>query len=226
MGLSSFLEMEDLRVRRGAAALPEIEISHEGELIRASRYSELISVAFSGSTGKSRVVAFTSPDRGAGVSFVSSGVAGELAQTLQGSVLLIEAAILEAFMSEGHRDVLAVLNANRDGNLSTVKAPAFRATKRMYATPPVRSMVEVVDILRSEFRYIVVDTPSLSKSDVALRHASIFDAIALVAQAGKTGKSAIGITCRRLQTAKGNVAGLICNKREYPIPSWLYKRLY
>jgi uncharacterized protein involved in exopolysaccharide biosynthesis len=226
MGVSNILEMEGLRVQPGAAVLPEIELSHEGELIRVSRYSELISVAFSGSTGKPRVVAFTSPEPGTGVSFVSSGVARELAQTLQGSVLLVEAGILEAFMSEGHRDVLAVLNANRDGNLSTVKAPAFRAKKKMYAAPPARSMVEVLDILRCEFRYIVVDTPSLPKSDLALRHASIFDAIALVVQAGKTGKSAIGITCRRLQTAKGNLVGLICNKRKYPIPSWLYKRLY
>ena len=70
----------------------------------AGRYAELMRVAFlTHQTGQHRVVLFTAPASGAGVSFVSSAAANELSTLVSGSILVVEAALLDRLSLRSHR---------------------------------------------------------------------------------------------------------------------------
>lgn len=191
----------------------------------ASRFAELIPAAFSLSpTEPARIVMFTAPASGAGVSYISSTVAHELARSSTGSVLLIEAQLLDVLRGEGLQSVKAILESARQGTLAQVTAQTVSIRTALYPATR-RSMAELFDILRSEFNHIIVDAPALSSSEVVVRYAAGVDAIVLVVEAGRIKSNAIAVACRRLQMAKGKVVGLVCNKRRYILPKWLYKRV-
>jgi Mrp family chromosome partitioning ATPase len=190
-----------------------------------SRFAELIPAAFSMSLAEpARVVVFTSPAAGAGVSYISSSVAQELARSSSGSVLLIEAHLLEALRSETLQSLKAILNSAKQQQLAQVTDQTVSIRAALYPAAR-RSIAELVGILRSEFNHIIVDAPALSGSDIALRYAAGVDAVVLVVEAGRTKVSAIAVASRRIQMAKGKVVGLVCNKRRYILPKWLFKRL-
>lgn len=190
-----------------------------------SRFAELIPAAFSLSPAEpARIVVFTSPAPGAGVSYISGTLAHELARSSSGSVLLIEADLLEMLRGEPAQSVKDILHSSKQGHLARVTAETVTSRAALYPAAR-RSMAELFDILRCEFNHIIVDAPAVSSSNIVLRYAASVDAIVLVVEAGHIKSNAIAVACRRIQMAKGTVVGLVCNKRRYLLPKWLYNRL-
>jgi protein-tyrosine kinase len=79
--------------------------------------------------------------------------------------------------------------------------------------------------LCAEFDYVLVDAPALSKSAQALRLGKMADGVVLVLAANETRREAARRAKESLQQAGIKVLGAVLNRRTYPIPEALYKRL-
>jgi len=55
--------------------------------------------------------------------------------------------------------------------------------------------------------------------------ASSVDGVVVVVEAGQSRREEITNAQRTIEQAGGKFLGFVLNKRRYPVPEWLYKRL-
>jgi Mrp family chromosome partitioning ATPase len=79
--------------------------------------------------------------------------------------------------------------------------------------------------LRSEFDFILIDSPPLSESDESLTLCPIVDGVVVVVEAERTRSQVVASTKNRITQQGGSILGLVFNKQRYYIPEWIYKRL-
>jgi Mrp family chromosome partitioning ATPase len=79
--------------------------------------------------------------------------------------------------------------------------------------------------LRSEFTFVIVDAPPLSRYGDAIAIGQLTDGLVLVLEAGSTRREAAQTVVADLRSARVPILGAVLNKRTYPIPEILYKRL-
>ncbi len=72
---------------------------------------------------------------------------------------------------------------------------------------------------------VIVDTAPVLVDTTAAAVASQCDGAILVVHAEQTRRKAAQEAQARLQQAGANVLGAVLNKRQFPIPEFLYKRL-
>jgi Mrp family chromosome partitioning ATPase len=85
--------------------------------------------------------------------------------------------------------------------------------------------LDSIDALRVSFDNILVDCRSLKDSaDVGVLASSV-DGVVVVVDAGESRRDEILNAQRTIETAGGNFLGFVMNKRKYPVPEWLYRRL-
>jgi Mrp family chromosome partitioning ATPase len=85
--------------------------------------------------------------------------------------------------------------------------------------------LDSVDALRVSFDNILIDCRSLKDSaDAAVLAASV-DGVVIVVDAGESRRNEILNAQRTIETAGGKFLGFVMNKRKYPVPEWLYRRL-
>ena len=82
-----------------------------------------------------------------------------------------------------------------------------------------------IEALRLTFPNILIDCRSLKVSAEAAVLAASVDGVVVVVEAGRTRRDEIRNAQRTIEMAQGNFLGTILNKRRYPVPEWLYKRL-
>src|SRR5437667_2927847 len=85
--------------------------------------------------------------------------------------------------------------------------------------------LDSVDALRVSFDNILIDCRSLATSAEAAVLASLVDGIVVVVEAGQSRRHEILNAQRTIENAGGNFLGFVLNKRRYPVPEWLYRRL-
>jgi len=85
--------------------------------------------------------------------------------------------------------------------------------------------LDSVDALRVSFDNILIDCRSLTASSDAAVLASSVDGIVIVVEAGQARRDEIVNAQRAIATAGGKFLGFVLNKRRYPVPEWLYRRL-
>jgi protein-tyrosine kinase len=79
--------------------------------------------------------------------------------------------------------------------------------------------------LRQQFDFILIDSPPVTRSAVGLALVHKVDGVLLVVEAEKTSWSIARHVKNRIIQAQGNILGVILNKRQYYIPSFIYKWL-
>jgi hypothetical protein len=79
--------------------------------------------------------------------------------------------------------------------------------------------------LRTRYSYVLVDCPSLKESTDVLGLTTIADGVLLVIEANKTTKSQIALLERMIEGANGKVLGHVLNKRTYPIPDRVHRKM-
>jgi Mrp family chromosome partitioning ATPase len=79
--------------------------------------------------------------------------------------------------------------------------------------------------LRFVFDFILLDCPSLKASGDAALFAEAANAVIVVVEADRTRKEQVSNTIQTIEMAKGNLIGCVLNKRQYPVPEWLYQRI-
>ena len=81
------------------------------------------------------------------------------------------------------------------------------------------------DQLRQEFRYVLIDCPSLKDSHDAITLAPLVDGVVLVVEANRTRKDQILYAERAIEAGRGRLLGHVLNRRSYVVPDWLHRRM-
>src|SRR5256714_654729 len=85
--------------------------------------------------------------------------------------------------------------------------------------------LDSIDALRVSFDNLLIDCRSLKDSADAAVLASSVDGVVVVVNAGESRRDETFNAQRTIKTAGGNFLGFVMNKRKYPVPEWLYRRL-
>jgi hypothetical protein len=198
-------------------------------------YTDLIRTVFQAvdEYGKvrNRVVAFTSPTPGEGVTSVVNTLAKEIATQTQKRVLAVDSLGLHNILVPDPQQIARQCFETQIDNLLTMPAgvngpagqrPSLKSTLWL-GDPEYR--LSCIKALRWNFDYILIDCPSLKVSSDAAMLAPIVDGVAVVVEAGRTRREEIHRAKTVIEQTGGEFLGFVLNQRRYPIPGWLYRRL-
>jgi len=191
-------------------------------------------------------IAFTSASAGEGVSHVTQLFAVEMARHTGRRTLIISAERLQQLGVEDYLQMpwnchptnvenLWMLPAKKsrrnNGTATSDDDKILQLPKRSFLVRVAKQQEEIdtglnsVDALRVSFDNILIDCRSLTVSSDAAVLASSVDGIVVVVEAGRARRDEILNAQRTIETAGGKFLGFVLNKRQYPVPEWLYKRL-
>jgi Mrp family chromosome partitioning ATPase len=204
---------------------------------KAGFYLDLIRTVFQAidDQGKlsHRVVAITSATPGEGVSHVVDILAEELATQTQNRVLRVDATSLKSIQATDPNKIWLQCEETEIENLLTLSAaetaPAMRVigAERTVggweSAPEYRA--ECLKALRWNFDYVLIDCPATSVSSEAAMLAPLVDGVCVVVKAAQTRRGQVQHCQQEIENAGGSFLGFILNRRKYPVPNWLYRRL-
>jgi capsular exopolysaccharide synthesis family protein len=185
-----------------------------------------------------KVVMFAATESGNGCSRICAITAQLLAENVSGSVCLLDVnfrtpslpglfagtnhygladslrqeAAIRDFAKQTDRENLWLLSSGRGGPDSLSLLSGERMKDRMAE-------------LRSEFSFVLLDAPPLNTWADALLLGRLVDGVVLVLQANATRREVALRIAESLRAAKIQVLAAVLNKRTFPIPSALYRRL-
>ena len=178
------------------------------------------------------LLAITSCEIGSGVSTIASSVAAALARDGVKVLLVrtsggLNGALADKAHSNGHRargerGIEAGAKVTAEGvGLHTLDVSSLEHGS-------LSSVDELLWQLRSgaqDFEFVILDLPEISGMDSTTRLAALSDGVLLVVQADNTRWQAVDRAKQILVKAQANVLGTVINRRQFPIPEWLYARL-
>jgi len=185
-------------------------------------------------------IAFTSASGHEGVSHVTQLFAVEMARYTGRRTLVISA---ERLQTLGVEDYMQMPWNCHPTNIENLWMLPTNRSRRVHAGDdqnlPKRSHLmrigkqdeekdtglDSVDALRVSFDNILIDCGSLHESADAAVLASSVDGVVVVVEAGRSRRDQIVNAQRTVEQAGGNFLGFVLNKRRYPVPEWLYRRL-
>ena len=188
-------------------------------------------------------IAFTSASTGEGVSHVTQLFAVELARHTGRRTLIVNAERLQSLGVEDYLRMpwnchptnvenLWILPAKQTGNgAEGVEESSTELPQRSFLVRVNKEGEEIdtgldsVDAMRVAFDNILIDCRSLRVSSEAAMLSSSLDGVAVVVEAGQTRRDEILNAQRTIENAGGKFLGFVLNKRRYPVPEWLYRRL-
>jgi succinoglycan biosynthesis transport protein ExoP len=185
-----------------------------------------------------RVVVFAGITQGNGCSRVCSSAARTLAKNVTGSVCLVDAnlrspSLADSFRVPNHhgftdalRGVDAVRTfAQRIGPDNLWLLSSGSSLGDPFSLLNSIRVKERFSELRSEFDYILVDAPPLTNYVDAIALGQLSDGIVLILEANATKREAALSVTQNLHAAQIRVLGAVLNKRTFPIPDSLYRRV-
>jgi Mrp family chromosome partitioning ATPase len=184
------------------------------------------------------VVAFCGVDRGAGCSWVCARASEALAGQTSGSVCVVDANLRSpslgaqfhvgesAGFTEAMKDSQPMSDYARraqPNNLWVLTSGATSSEPNGSLNPA--RLREKFSELRSQFDYVLVDTPATDSYADALLLGQMTDGIILVVGSNLTRRESARIAKESFDAAGIPVIGAVLNKRTYPIPEALYRIL-
>jgi Mrp family chromosome partitioning ATPase len=185
-----------------------------------------------------KAVMFAAIDSGNGCSRMCATAAQLLAENVSGSVCLMEGnfrtpslpglfggtnhygladslrqqGAIRSFAKRTERENLWLLSSGSHGDDSLNLLSCDRMKERMLE-------------LRSEFSFVLIDAPPLNTYADGLVLGRLVDGVVLILEANATRREVALRIAESLRTANIRVLAAVLNKRTFPIPSALYKRL-
>jgi Mrp family chromosome partitioning ATPase len=180
---------------------------------------------------------FSGVEEGAGSSEVCARTAEILADNMDGLVCIIDANCRSATV---HKQIQAE-NDQKAPDQEWIEAPRGMVEPRKgsnlwlmshkpktsdWQTPASleRLQTRIAD-LRKDFSYILIDAPPLNSYADATLLARMADGLVMVIEANTTRREVAKKAKDILDAAGVRVLGAVLNKRTFPIPSWVYRRL-
>ncbi|HTV60702.1 MAG TPA: CpsD/CapB family tyrosine-protein kinase [Verrucomicrobiae bacterium] len=186
----------------------------------------------------SRAVVFAGIDSGNGCSRICVDVAEALANTIEGSVCLVEAnlhspSLPAMFGTTNHHGLTDSLSADgpirsfaklvRGENLFLLSSGSTNAGSAGVLNP--EKMKARLAELRKEFDYVLIDAPPLNGYSEGVSLGQLADGLILVLEAHSTRREAAARIAENLRASQVRLLGAVLNKRTFPIPQPLYKLL-
>jgi Mrp family chromosome partitioning ATPase len=184
------------------------------------------------------MVVFAGIDHGNGCSGVAASVAETLAENARGAVCLVEAnfrspslpALFGTTNHHGFADALLQEKPIRfffkpvcDDRLWLLSSgPVTAHSPHLLTSDRVK---ERFAELRAEFDFVIVDAPPLTLYSDAIAMGKISDGIVLVVEAGSTHREAALAAAENLRSSNIPILGAVLNKRSFPIPQRIYRKL-
>ncbi len=100
-----------------------------------------------------------------------------------------------------------------------------RAKGDFFYQSVLQELSAVLGELKTEFRYILVDSPPVGPFPDATMVCRAVDGVIVVVESNVTRSEVLDHTVRELRSNKAEILGLVLNKRELQIPRWLYRFL-
>jgi protein-tyrosine kinase len=185
-----------------------------------------------------KTVVFAAIDSGNGCTRLCAIMAQLLAENVSGSVCLVEGnfrtpSLPDLFGVDNHRGLADSLR--QEGSIRSFARQAGRDNVWLLSSGSLGKddvnllncdrMKERIAELRSAFDYVLIDAPPLNSYADAMVFGRLADGVVLVLEANATRRETALRVAERLQATKIPVLGAVLNKRTFPIPSALYKRL-
>jgi Mrp family chromosome partitioning ATPase len=182
------------------------------------------------------IVVFTSPQSGAGCSWVCARTSEALADRLPGAACVVDAnlrspAMHRYFLLDNRRGLTQALVetgpiSNYVQEVRSRKLSVLTTGSSDSQTTPWASdrLVQRLAELRLKFAFLLVDSPATNLyADVTLL-SSLADGAILVLEADFTRREAALQAKNALVAAKFRLLGAVLNKRSFPIPEFIYRR--
>lgn len=185
-----------------------------------------------------KVVMFAGVDPGNGCSRICAQTAEVLATNITGTVCVVEAnlrtpSLPEYFGVTNHRGLTDSLLQDgpvrsfakqvRRENLWLMSCGALATdSANLLRTEKLNSRLNE---LRQQFDFIVIDVPALNQYADAAAVAKVCDGIIMVLEANSTRREAARKMMENLQMTNTPILGVVLNKRIFPVPESLYRRL-
>ena len=188
--------------------------------------------------GRTRVLAVTADHKGAGATTVAAHLAESLARQGGGRVLLVDADgsnptlsdMLGARMSKGLSDGLKQKDFRDIGTLPTPVdglhlLPVGLAARRLSQGIDPDALLDTLAPLAADFSHVVIDLPPATDIDLLTEMRERCDGLMLVLEANRSRRPAARFLFREVSETRGGELAIVLNKRDFPIPDWLYSRL-
>jgi Mrp family chromosome partitioning ATPase len=198
--------------------------------------SRLVQNLFLLPQGPRRVV-FSGTESGSGCSWMCAHAAEGLAAQARGSVCIVDCnlrspGLHQQFGTENHHGLSDALSGSGpireyvhrlSRNLWLLSCgSAAEAGWTMLGSDRMRSrMVE----LHNAFNYILIDAAPLNACNDAIVLGGLSDGVVLMLEANSSRRETARKAMQELQSANVRVLGAVLNRRTFPIPEVLYKRL-
>ena len=185
-------------------------------------------------------IVFASASSGSGATHVAKLFAVELARHTSRRTLVIDSERLQSLGVEDYLQMPWNCHSTNIDNLWMLPAKRKRKAGRSELQElPNRSFLmrvgkqgeeidtglDSVEALKVSFDNILIDCGSLRDSTNAAVLANSVDGVVVVVDAGHSRNDEILNAQRTIEAAGGKFLGFVLNKRRYPVPEWLYKRL-
>jgi Mrp family chromosome partitioning ATPase len=185
-----------------------------------------------------KAVVFAAIDSGNGCTRLCAITAQLLAENVGGSVCLVEGnfrtpSLPDVFGLDNHHGLADSLR--QEGAIRGFAKQAGRDNVWLLSAGSLGRdyvnllncdrMKERIAELRGAFDYVLIDAPPLNSYTDAMVFGRLADGIVLVLEANATRREAALRVTQSLQATRIPVLGAVLNKRTFPIPLALYKRL-
>ncbi len=184
----------------------------------------------------SMVVAFTAASPATGVSHVVQSFGTELARYTGKQTLIVDAHRLRSlYVSDYTRmpqccyetslaNLWLLPETEDEGGTNQLEKYRGPSEPDAWHLEP-ESGADRIGALRVSFDYILIDCPPLNASPEATILAPFVDGMVIVVEAGRAKRDQIQRAQQTVEMAEGRLLGFVLNKRQYPVPDWLYRRL-
>jgi Mrp family chromosome partitioning ATPase len=233
--LSSAKNEKTSGIRKTASTAAELNVD---KLTQEESLKLVQNVFLHQATEAPRCVVFAGIDHGNGCSHLCAQAAEILADNITGSVCLVEAnlrspSLPSFFGTTNHHGLTdALLHEDSIKNyakkVSTDRLWLLSSGSMQAKTAGMLNSEQMkarVKELRSEFDYLIIDSPPLNGYSDAIALGELADGLILVLEANSTRREAAMRVAESLRTAKIHLLGAVLNKRTFPIPQPLYNLL-
>ncbi len=185
-----------------------------------------------------RVVVFAGIEHRTGCSGICAAVAETLARNTPGPVCIVEAnfrspGLPNLFNTTNHFGLADALT--RVGPIRSFAKPVMHEKVWLISSGALNAdsaalitsarTKERIGELRTEFDFVIIDVPPVTRYPDALAVGQLADGVVLVLAAGSTRRESAQLATSTLRSSNVSILGAVLNKRTYPIPEPLYKRL-
>jgi capsular exopolysaccharide synthesis family protein len=184
------------------------------------------------------IVMFAGIDQGNGCSRTCVGIADALAHNVSGSVCLVDAnlrspslpkyfgvtnhrGLTDALLEEG--PIRSFAKQIRPDNLWLLSCGSLTSDSPSLLKS-ARLKTRLAE-LRSEFDHVLIDAPPLNQFGDAIGLGQLTDGVVLILEANSTRRESARKVSESLRTTNVPILGAVLNKRTYPIPQVLYRKL-